>query len=114
MDETNEPDDDQPQLSSDFSVWLVVKTRELTRRVLSGQTAPAPLDLFNTLAKIPMIPTDEHANEPDPMSPDDMISVTLSHLFFQALIETHPERADEFANLSYTEALHRLYQHEHA
>ena len=57
MDETNEPDDGHPQHSSDFSVWLVVKTRELTRHVLSGQIAPAPLDLFNTLAKTPMVPT---------------------------------------------------------
>jgi hypothetical protein len=46
-------------------------------------------------------------------SHQDMLSVVLAHVFYQALLAEAPELAHRLAELSYPEALHVVYHHAH-
>ena len=112
MDDTDQPHDDQPEPISDKNLWALEKTKELTRRVMDGDLLPKMFRALRTTGK--QLQAHETSGESMPIAVDDMLSIALAHVFYQALIAAHPELADEMSELSYVEAVHLLYVREHA
>jgi hypothetical protein len=112
MDDTDQPHDDEPEPISDKNLWVLEKTKELTMRVIDGDLLPKMFSALRTTGK--QLQAHETSGESMPIGVDDMLSIALAHVFYQALIDAYPELAEEMSELSYVEALHLLYVREHA
>ncbi|HTJ72787.1 MAG TPA: hypothetical protein VL551_34935 [Actinospica sp.] len=103
-------DADRASTRPTFTDWSTETTRRLCRTVLNCGPNFSAIDLVKNIR--PDHQPKQHT-EYETGIYQDMLSVVLAHQFHQVLLAESPDLAHELADLSYAEALHVVYHHQH-
>jgi len=112
MDDTHQPHDDQPEPNTELDRWMNEKRDELTKRVIDSGFLFRVFGVWRRFGA--QLRTDEATGNPSPMRVEDMLTIGIAHVYYQALIDAYPQIAQEAADLTWEEAMHLLYVREHA